>query len=136
MLNKAIIMGRLTRDPDLRYTQSNTAVCSFAVAVERDRKDANGQRGVDFVDCVAWGSQADFVKRWFAKGQMAVIVGRIQSRRWADQNGTNRVAIEVNCEQILFGETKKAREGAAQATILTDADGVMPYDYNDEDVPF
>ena len=95
MLNKAILMGRLTRDPELRHTQSNMAVCSFSLAIDRGRKDQNGERQTDFIDCVAWGRQAEFVAQWFTKGSMAIVVGRIQSRRWQDQNGNNRTAIEV-----------------------------------------
>ena len=100
MLNKAILMGRLTRDPELRHTQSNMAVCSFSLAIDRGRKDQNGERQTDFIDCVAWGRQAEFVAQWFTKGSMAIVVGRIQSRRWQDQNGNNRTAIEVNCDEF------------------------------------
>lgn len=114
MLNKAILMGRLTRDPELRHTQSNMAVCSFSLAVDRDRKDANGERQTDFIDCVAWGKQAEFVAQWFTKGAMAIVVGRIQSRSWEDKNGGKRVSIEVNCDEVTFGETKKAREKARE----------------------
>lgn len=110
MLNKAILMGRLTRDPDLRHTQSNMAVASFSLAIDRGRKDANGNRQTDFIDCVAWGRQAEFVKQWFTKGMMAIVVGRIQSRNWEDKNGSKRVSIEINCDEISFGETRKARE--------------------------
>ncbi|MDY3618768.1 single-stranded DNA-binding protein [Agathobaculum sp.] len=110
MLNKAILMGRLTRDPELRHTQSNMAVCSFSLAIDRGRKDQNGERQTDFIDCVAWGRQAEFVAQWFTKGAMAIVVGRIQSRRWQDQNGNNRTAIEVNCDEVSFGETRKSRE--------------------------
>ena len=102
MLNKAIQMGRLTRDPELRHTQSNMAVCSFSLAIDRGRKVQNGERQTDFIDCVAWGRQAEFVAQWFTKGSMAIVVGRIQSRRWQDQNGNNRTAIEVNCGQGGF----------------------------------
>ena len=86
MLNKAILMGRLTRDPELRHTQSNMAVCSFRLAIDRDRKGPNGERQTDFIDCVAWGRQAEFVAQWFAKGVMAIVIGRIQSRQWQGQN--------------------------------------------------
>ena len=109
MLNKAILMGRLTRDPELRHTQSNMAVSSFSLAIDRGRKDQNGERQTDFIDCVAWGRQAEFVAQWFTKGSMAIVVGRIQSRRWQDQNGNNRTAIEVNCDEVSFGETKKSQ---------------------------
>lgn len=113
MLNKAILMGRLTRDPELRHTQSNMAVCSFSLAIDRGRKGPNGERQTDFIDCVAWGRQAEFVSQWFTKGAMAIVVGRIQSRSWQDKNGNNRVSVEVNCDEVSFGETKKSREGNA-----------------------
>lgn len=115
MLNKAILMGRLTRDPELRHTQSNMAVCSFRLAIDRDRKGPNGERQTDFIDCVAWGRQAEFVAQWFTKGMLAIVVGRVQSRQWQDQNGNNRTAIEVNCDEVSFGETKKSREANGYA---------------------
>ena len=114
MLNKAILMGRLTRDPELRHTQSNTAVCSFRLAIDRDLKGPNGERQTDFIDCVAWGKQAEFVVQWFTKGMMAIVTGRVQSRQWQDQNGNNRTAIEVNCAEVTFGGTKKARDANRQ----------------------
>lgn len=107
MLNKVILMGRLTRDPEMRYTQSNTPVTSFTLAIDRDRKGPNGERQTDFIDCVAWGKQAEFVKSWFAKGMMAIVVGRIQSRNWQDKNGNKRTSIEVNTDEVKFGESKK-----------------------------
>ena len=110
MLNKAILMGRLVRDPEMRRTQSNTAVASFTLAIDRDRRDQSGQRQTDFIDCVAWGRQAEFVCQWFTKGMMAIVCGRIQSRNWEDKNGNTRTSIEVNCDEISFGETKKSRE--------------------------
>ena len=112
MLNKAILMGRLTRDPEKRYTQSNTTVATFTLAIDRDRADQSGQRQTDFIDCVAWGRMADFVCQWFAKGMMAIVCGRIQSRNWEDKNGNKRTSIEVHCAEVSFGETKKAREAS------------------------
>ena len=110
MLNKAILMGRLVRDPEMRRTQNNTAVASFTLAVNRDRKDPNGQYPTDFIDCIAWGRQAEFVCQWFNKGMLAIVCGRIQSRNWEDKNGNKRTTIEINCDEISFGETKRARE--------------------------
>ncbi len=132
MLNKGIVMGRLTRDPELRHTQSGTAACAFTLAADRDRKDANGEKQADFIDCVAWGKQAEFVAQWFTKGMMAIAVGHIQSRKWQDRNGNNRTAIEINCDEVLFGETKKNREQSSgrQNSDFTD----IPED--DSDVPF
>ena len=111
MLNKAILMGRLTRDPELRHTQSNMPVASFTLAIDRGgRKDASGAKQTDFIDCVAWNRQAEFVTQWFTKGMLAIVVGRIQSRNWDDKNGNKRVSVEVICDEVSFGETKKARE--------------------------
>lgn len=118
MLNKAILMGRLTRAPELRYTQSNLPVVSFTIAVERNRAAQGQEKQTDFVDIVAWRKTAEFVSQWFTKGQMIVVVGSIQSRRWQDKNGNNRTSIEVLAEEVQFGETKKAREsgGSYQGT--------------------
>lgn len=111
MLNKAILMGRLTRDPELRHTQNNTPVASFTLAIDRGfRKDANGQKQTDFIDIVAWNRTAEFVSQWFTKGMMAIVVGRIQSRSWQDKNGNNRVSVEVVADEVSFGESKRARE--------------------------
>lgn len=132
MLNKGILMGRLTRDPELRHTQSGTAVCSFTLAIDRDRKDANGEKQTDFIDCVTWGKQAEFASQWFSKGMMVIVVGRIQSRKWQDQNGNNRTAIELNCEEVSFGETKKNHDSNSGRQNSDFAD--MPEE--DSDVPF
>ncbi|MGE4548158.1 MAG: single-stranded DNA-binding protein [Intestinibacillus sp.] len=128
MLNKAILMGRLTRDPELRHTQANMPVCSFSLAIDRDRKGPNGERQTDFIDCVAWSRTAEFVQQWFTKGMMAIVVGRIQSRSWEDKNGGKRVSIEVNCDEVSFGETKKSRDGYAPGASY-DA-GAQPYSDN------
>ena len=136
MLNKAILMGRLTRDPELRHTQSNTSVCSFTLAIDRDRKDQNGERQTDFIDCTAWGKTAEFVAKWFNKGTMAIAVGRIQSRKWQDQNGNNRTAIEVNCEEVSFGETKKARDANSNKSLYVEPEGDFYGPEDDSDCPF
>lgn len=107
MLNNCTIQGRLTRDPELRYTASNTPVVSFTLACERARKNANGEYDTDFIDCISFGKTAEFVKNWFAKGMMAIVVGRIQSRNWEDRNGNKRTSIEINANEVLFGESKK-----------------------------
>lgn len=114
MLNKAILMGRLTRDPELRYTQNNTPVVSFTLAI--DRSYSRGQeRQTDFIDIVAWRRTAEFVSQWFTKGMMAVVVGSIQSRRWQDKNGNNRTSIEVIADEVQFGESKRSREANGNA---------------------
>ena len=142
MLNEVILMGRLTRDPEIRYTQSNTPVTSFTLAIGRDRKSPNGERQTDFIDCVAWGKQAEFVKSWFAKGVMAIVVGRIHSRNWEDRNGNKRTSIEINANEVLFGESKKDKRSGNTHSIDYDAravhevDDAFPELDNMPDVPF
>ena len=115
MLNKAILMGRLTRDPEKRYTQANQSVANFTLAIDRSRTGPNGERQADFIDCTAWGRQADFVSQWFTKGMLAIVVGRMQSTSYEDKNGNKRTKITVNCDEVQFGETKKAREANQRA---------------------
>ncbi len=112
MLNKAILMGRLTRDPELRYTQSNIPVVTFSIAVDRNYSGNNGDRQTDFIDIVAWRRTAEFVSQWFTKGQMIAVVGSIQSRRWQDKNGNNRTSIEVIADEVQFCGDKRSRENS------------------------
>ena len=108
MLNKVFIMGRLTRDPELRRTQSGTAVASFTLAVERDFKDKEtGARTTDFIEVVAWRQAAEFVSRYFTKGRMAVVEGRLQIRDWTDKDGNKRRTAEIVTEQVYFGDSKR-----------------------------
>lgn len=111
MLNKAILMGRLTRDPELKYTQNNLPVVQFTVAVERNRAAQGQEKQTDFINVVAWRKTAEFVSQWFTKGMMIIVEGSIQSRRWQDKEGHNRTTIEVVASAVQFGETKKSREG-------------------------
>lgn len=114
MLNRIIIMGRLTRDPELRRTQSGTAVTSFTLAVDRDFKSKEtGETACDFIDCVAWRNTAEFVNNYFTKGRMAVVEGKLQIRPWKDKDGNNRRSAEVIVDQMYFGDSK--RDGAAPA---------------------
>lgn len=107
MLNRIIIMGRLTRDPELRHTQSGTAVASFSLAVDRDFKNQNGEKETDFIDVVAWRNSAEFVSRYFTKGRMAVVEGRLQIRDWTDKDGGRRRSAEVVADSIYFGDSKR-----------------------------
>ena len=107
MLNRIIIMGRLTKDPELRRTANGTAVTSFSVAVDRDFKGQNGEKETDFIDVVAWRNTAEFVCQYFSKGRMAVVEGRLQMRDWKDQNGNNRRVAEVVADNVYFGDSKK-----------------------------
>ena len=110
MLNKIFIMGRLTRDPELRRTQSGTAVTSFSLAVDRDYKSQSGEKETDFIDVVAWRSTAEFVSKYFTKGSMAVVSGRLQIRDWTDREGGKRRSAEVVADNVYFGESKR-RDG-------------------------
>lgn len=109
MLNHITIMGRLTRNPELRRTGSGLAVASFSVAVERDYPNGGtGEREVDFIDCVAWRQKGEFVSKYFAKGSMIVISGRLQIRGWTDKDGNKRKTAEIVAENVYFGESKKS----------------------------
>lgn len=107
MLNHIVIMGRLTADPELRRTQSGIAVTSFTLAVDRDFKAENGERETDFISCVAWRSTAEFVQKYFAKGRMAVVSGRLQIRPWTDKDGNKRRATEIVADNVYFGDSKR-----------------------------
>lgn len=136
MLNRVILMGRLTRDPELRQTQSGTAVASFSLAVERDFADkSTGTRPTDFIDIVAWRSTAEFVCKYFSKGRMAVVEGRLQIRDWQDRDGNKRRSAEVVADNVYFGDSK--RDGGHPADVayteppkpveLTGDDGELPF---------
>lgn len=112
MLNDITIMGRLTRDPELRFTQSGTPVASFTVAVERDYAQ-NGEKATDFIDCVAWRQSGEFVSRYFCKGDMICVSGRLESRRWQDRDGNNRVSWEINTAHSYFCGSKRDNQGGA-----------------------
>ena len=131
MLNKIFIMGRLTRDPELRRTQNGTAVTSFTLAVDRDFKNPDGTKDTDFIDVVAWRNTAEFVSKYFSKGRMAVVEGCLQLRDWTDKDGNKRRNAEVLADNIYFGDAKKdADSGAARPTGFTEIDE------DDGDLPF
>ena len=112
MLNKIFIMGRLTRDPELRRTQTGTPVASFSLAVDRDFKDkSTGERATDFIDVVAWRQTGEFVSRYFTKGRMAVVEGRLQIRDWTDKEGNKRRSAEVVADNLYFGDSKRDGDG-------------------------
>ena len=112
MLNHIVIMGRLTRDPELRRTGSGIAVASFTVAVDRDFGGRDGgEKETDFIDCVAWRQTGEFVSKYFTKGRMAVVSGRLQIRSWTDKDGNKRRTAEVVADNVYFGDSK--REGEA-----------------------
>ena len=108
MLNKIMLMGRLTRDPELRYTQSGTPVASFSLAVDRDFKNKEtGEKSTDFIDIVAWRSTAEFVSKYFTKGRLAVVEGRLQLRDWTDRDGGKRRSAEVVADNVYFADSRR-----------------------------
>lgn len=132
MLNQIIIMGRLTKDPELRHTSSGTPVATFTLAVDRDFKNQNGEKATDFIDCVAWRQTGEFVSNYFAKGRMAVVRGRLQGRSWKDNEGNTRRTFEVIVENVYFGDSKKETAGNAyHEPVLVEAD-----DEDDGELPF
>ena len=129
MLNKVILMGRLTRDPDCRITPADIKVSTFTLAVERNTAKNSEKRKVDFINCVAFSHNAAFVGNYFKKGQLVAVAGRIQTRKW-DENGTTRYATDVVVEECHFAEPKK-QESSNEAVM--DDDFNLPYD---ENLPF
>ena len=115
MLNKIFLMGRLTRDPELRRTGSGLAVAFFSLAVDRDFKSQSGEKETDFIDIVAWRNPAEFVSKYFTKGRMAVVEGRLQIRDWTDKEGNKRRSSEVVADSIYFGDSKKDTGMPAQS---------------------
>lgn len=132
MLNKIILMGRLTRDPELRHTQSGTAVASFSLAVDRDFKSQSGDRETDFIDIVAWRGTGEFVSRYFTRGRMAVVEGRLQMRDWTDRDGAKRRSYEVVADNVYFGDSKRAASESDTTAgefreLGEDEEGEMPF---------
>ena len=116
MLNHITIMGRLTRDPELRRTGSGTAVASFSVAVDRDfGKNENGEKETDFIDCVAWRNTAEFISKYASKGRMVVVSGRLQIRSWTDKDGNKRRTAEVVADNVYFGDSRRDSDNGNNA---------------------
>ena len=115
MLNRIVLMGRLTRDPELRRTQSGTAVVSFSIACDRDYAAQGAERETDFIDIVAWRGTAEFVEKYFGKGRMIVVAGRLQIRNWEDKDGNKRRSAEVVADNVYFGDSKRDAEGGASS---------------------
>ena len=124
MLNHIVVMGRLTRDPELRKTAAGVSVTSFTVAVDRDFSQ-DGQKETDFLDVVAWRSTAEFAAKYFTKGRMAVVSGRLQIRNWEDKDGNKRRTAEILAENIYFGDSKKEDDGGS-ASAPTQAGSFTP----------
>ena len=138
MLNHITIMGRMTRVPELRYTQSQTPVASFRLAVDRDHTPKDGgERQADFIDCVAWRSTGEFVSKYFQKGSMAVVSGRLQMREWTDKEGNRRTTAEVVADNVYFGEGKRSSEGSnATPPAAPGQSAFSDLDDEDGDLPF
>lgn len=117
MLNHITIMGRLTKDPELRRTGSGVAVASFTVAVDRDFKN-NGETETDFIDCVAWRQTGEFVSKYFSKGRMAVVSGRLQIRSWTDNDGNKRRTAEVVADNVYFGDSKRESDNSGYTGFI------------------
>lgn len=116
MLNRIVLMGRLTRDPELRQTQSGASVANFSLGGGSGLQgQATGEKTTDFIDIVAWRSSAEFVSRYFAKGRMAVVDGRLQLRDWTDKDGNKRRTAEVLADHVYFGDSKRDAEGGAES---------------------
>ncbi len=152
MLNKIILMGRLTRDPELRHTQTGVSVASFTLAVDRDFKNRDtGEKATDFIDVVAWRNTAEFVSKYFSKGRLAVVEGRLQLRDWTDRDGNKRRSAEVVADNVYFADSRRdgdasggsysrpaapaspaadyglPPEGGDQFAELSDDDGELPF---------
>ena len=135
MLNHVEIMGRFVHDPEVRYTQNNIPVASFTLAVDDDYAPKGAEKHTNFFNCVAWRQTAEFVKNYFGKGRMAVVTGSMQSRKYEDKNGNNRIAWEVIVDHIYFGDSKRSSdaESAPEAqqedfSTIGDDDGELPFD--------
>ena len=140
MLNTATLMGRITKDIELRYTQSSNPVASFSIACERDLKDSVGKRPTDFFSIVAWNSTAEFVERYFSKGDSIIVKGRLQNRDWTDRDGNRRTTTELIADAVYFGQSKKSDDAAPtrapsresfaaarQEFVEMDDDGGLPF---------
>ena len=127
-MNKVILMGRLTRDPEVRYTQgNNTAVCSFSLAVNRRFKQ-EGQPDADFINVVAWAKTAEFVSKYFTKGQQVAVVGRIQTRNYDDKDGKKIFVTEVVAEEVYFADSKKEQSTTTSAGFMQiEEDSNLPF---------
>ncbi len=145
MLNKVILMGRLTKEPELRHTQSDIPVASFTLAVDRgySRRDDAQQQSVDFINIVTWRGTAEFVSKWFSKGQLVAVSGRIQCRTYNDREGNNHTAVEVVADEVFFAEGKRKNDSAATMPSENNSAGFAPNISefgdiigNDEECPF
>lgn len=131
MLNHIFCMGRLTADPEMRHTTQGTAVATFTLAVDRDYQQGGSEKQTDFITCVAWRQTAEFVSKYFAKGRMAIVSGRLQGRRWETDKGDKRICWEVVADRVYFGDSKKESKAVdvtpPELHEITDDDGTLPF---------
>lgn len=135
MLNHISIMGRITKDIELRRTPAGVAVASFTVAVDRDFS-SNGQKETDFIDCVAWRGTGEFVHRNFSKGKMIIVAGRLQIRKWEDKNGNKRNSAEIIADNVYFGDSKKDVGEKYEAAMAGKTQDYAVVDGDDDGLPF
>ena len=141
MLNKVVLMGRLTKDPELRRTGSGTAVTSFSLACDRDFKSQNGDKETDFIEVVAWKNTAEFVSKYFSKGRMALVEGRLQIRDWTDKAGNKRTTAEVVADNVYFADSKRSESNDNQKENFNAlsgrvSDDFVPASEEDGELPF
>ena len=141
MLNKVVIMGRFTKDPELRRTGSGTAVTSFSLACDRDFKSQSGEKETDFIEVVAWKNTAEFVSKYFSKGRMAVVEGRLQIRDWTDKSGSKRTTAEVVADNVYFADSKRSESNENQKENFNAlsgrlSDDFVPISEEDGEIPF
>ena len=129
MLNKVVIMGRFTKDPELRRTGSGTAVTSFSLACDRDFKSQSGDKETDFIEVVAWKNTAEFVSKYFSKGRMAVVEGRLQIRGWTDEAGNKRTTAEVVADNVYFADSKRSESNDNQKENFNALSGRLSDDF-------
>lgn len=132
MLNNIVIMGRLTKSPELRRTESGIAVTSFTIACERDYAPQGGEKETDFINVVCWRSAAEFVDKYFSKGRMAVVSGRLQIRDWTDKEGNKRRSAEILADHVYFGDSKRDGDSQEAKSDFTE----IANDEEDENLPF
>ena len=141
MLNKVVIMGRFTKDPELRRTGSGAAVTSFSLACDRDFKSQSGDKETDFIEVVAWKNTAEFVSKYFSKGRMAVVEGRLQIRDWTDKAGSKRTTAEVVADNVYFADSKRSESNDNQKENFNALSGRVSDDFapiseEDGEIPF
>ena len=141
MLNKVVIMGRFTKDPELRRTGSGTAVTSFSLACDRDFKSQSGDKETDFIEVIAWKNTAEFVSKYFSKGRMAVVEGRLQIRDWTDKAGNKRTTAEVVADNVYFADSKRSESNDNQKENFNAlsgrlSDDFVPISEEDGEIPF